>query len=77
MNTALLVFMLVNGHPQGQTMVFHTVGDDCRNELQIIAGINQANARNNTGTRLEASCEPCAVGVHTTPASVSNSSSAE
>ena len=58
MNTVLLVFMLVNGQPQGRTMAFHTVGNDCRNELQIVAGINRANARINNGIRFEASCEP-------------------
>lgn len=57
MNTVLLVFMLVNGQPQGHTMAFQAVGNDCQNELQIVAGINQAHARNNTGVRLEASCE--------------------
>ena len=58
MNTVLLVFMLVNGQPQGRTMAFHTVGNHCRNELQIVAGINRATAQIKNGIRFEASCEP-------------------
>ena len=61
MNTVLLVFMLVNGQPQGRTMAFHTVGNHCRNELQIVAGINQATAQIKNGIRFEASCEPRSV----------------
>ncbi len=51
----LMVFMLLNGQPAGQTMHLLALDPDCRTELAVVEGVNRANA--DRGIQFIASCE--------------------
>lgn len=51
----LVVFMLINGKPVGDTMHLYAVKRGCETELATIRGINKALADN--GVEFVATCE--------------------
>lgn len=59
--SVLMVFMMLNGQPVGSTMQLISLDQDCRSELAVVEGINQANA--DRGVQFVASCNRGAVRI--------------
>jgi hypothetical protein len=58
MTNVFLLFAVLYGSPQGPTAVILPSEPTCRQELNMIQGMNQANDRAHTGLIYYGSCEP-------------------
>jgi|CryBogDrversion2_11_1035321.scaffolds.fasta_scaffold00171_20 hypothetical protein len=53
-----LLFAVVNAQPQGPTTVIQPLDQTCRQEFNMIRGLNQANDTAHNGLVWYGSCEP-------------------